>query len=205
MITKYVLRHSTSSAGSRRVGVSYKWKHMGMNCPGKRVVRLTDRHCWHWCKTINQTNKTTNNSDADMRSYRKLILIFKGWRTQVAYYFCCVVAVCILCLFPTTSWVGLQSVIIENTRWVSFDIKFTSQGFENACWHCEACPAIQHAFSKPSLVNLILKDANLVFYLSVYPLLNTLQTSDYDVFFYFCVDSVSLATSFKKYNVIMTW
>ena len=32
---------------------------------------------------------------------------------------------------------------------------------------------------------LILKDANLVFYLSVYTLLNTLQTSDYDVFFLF--------------------
>ena len=31
----------------------------------------------------------------------------------------------------------------------------------------------QHAFLKPSLVNLISKDANLVFYLSVYPLLNT--------------------------------
>ena len=41
----------------------------------------------------------------------------------------------------------------------------------------------RHAFSKPSLVNLISKDANLVFYLSVYPLLNTLQTSDNDVFF----------------------
>ena len=44
-------------------------------------------------------------------------------------------------------------------------------------------PAIQHAFSKPSLVNLISKDANLVFYLSVYSLLNTLQPSDYDVIF----------------------
>ena len=43
-----------------------------------------------------------------------------------------------------------------------------------------------------------------LFYLSVYPLLNTLQTSDYDVIFYFCVDSASLATSFKKCNVIMT-
>ena len=31
----------------------------------------------------------------------------------------------------------------------------------------------------------ISKDANLVFYLSVYPLLNSLQTSDYDVFFVF--------------------
>ena len=63
---------------------------------------------------------------------------------------------------------------------MSFDIKFTRQGFENACWHHEAC---QHAFSKPSLVSLISKDANLVFYLSVYPLFNTLQTSDYGVFF----------------------
>ena len=49
-----------------------------------------------------------------------------------------------------------------------------------------------------ALVNLISKDANLVFYLSVYPLLNTLQTSDYDIIFDFCVDSASLATSYKK-------
>ena len=68
-----------------------------------------------------------------------------------------------------------------------FDIKFTRQGFENACLHREACRAIQHAFSKPSLVNLISKDANLVFYLSVYPLFNTFQTSDYDVIFDFFV------------------
>ena len=53
---------------------------------------------------------------------------------------------------------------------MSFDIKFTRQDFENACWHREACRGIQHAFSKTSLVNLISKDANLVFYLSVYPL-----------------------------------
>ena len=32
----------------------------------------------------------------------------------------------------------------------------------------------------------------------------SLQTSDYDVIFDFCVDSASLATSFKKCNVIMT-
>ena len=63
---------------------------------------------------------------------------------------------------------------------------------------------IQHAFSKPSLVNLTSKDVNLVFYLSVYPLLDTRQTSDYDVIFDFCVDSASFATSFKKCNVIMT-
>ena len=33
----------------------------------------------------------------------------------------------------------------------------------------------------------------------------TRQTSNYDVIFYFCVNSVSLAMSFKKCNVIMTW
>ena len=32
----------------------------------------------------------------------------------------------------------------------------------------------------------------------------SLQTSDFDVFFYFCIDSASLATSFIKCNVIMT-
>ena len=63
---------------------------------------------------------------------------------------------------------------------------------------------IQHAFSKPSLLNLISKDVNLVFYLSVYLFLKTLRTSDYDVIFDVCVDSASLATSFKKCNVIMT-
>ena len=36
----------------------------------------------------------------------------------------------------------------------------------------KACRAIQYAFSKPSLVNLISKDTSLVFYLSVYPLLH---------------------------------
>ena len=57
---------------------------------------------------------------------------------------------------------------------------------------------------KASMVNLISKDANLVFYLSVYRLLNTLQSSDYDEFFDFCVDSASLATSIKKCNDSMT-
>ena len=52
-------------------------------------------------------------------------------------------------------------------------------------------PSDSTSFSKPGLVNLISKDANLVFYLSVYPLLNTLQTSDYDVIFDFCVVSAS--------------
>ena len=44
---------------------------------------------------------------------------------------------------------------------------------------------IQYAFSKPSLVNLISKDPNLVLYLSVY----LIVSSDYDLNFDFCVDS----------------
>ena len=32
----------------------------------------------------------------------------------------------------------------------------------------------------------------------------SLQTNDYDGIFYFCVDSASLTTSFKKCNIIMT-
>ena len=62
---------------------------------------------------------------------------------------------------------------------------------------------IQHTFSKPSLVNLISEDANLVFCLSDTHWF-TLQTSDFGVIIDDCVDSVSLAMSFKKCNVIMT-
>ena len=29
-------------------------------------------------------------------------------------------------------------LVIENTRWVPFDIQFTRQGFENTCWRREA-------------------------------------------------------------------
>ena len=58
---------------------------------------------------------------------------------------------------------------------------------------------IQHAFSKPSLANLISKVVNLVIYLLV-----TLQTSNYDVIIDVWGDSASLAMSLKKCNVIMT-
>ena len=63
--------------------------------------------------------------------------------------------------------------------------------------------AIQHAFLKLSLVNLISKTRTMY---SINQLTHSfsLQTSDYDVLSDFCVDSVSLATSFKKCNVIMT-
>ena len=54
----------------------------------------------------------------------------------------------------------------------------------------EACRAIQHAFAKPSLVSLISKDVNLVFYSSVYKLFHC-STSDYDVIIDFHVDSMS--------------
>ena len=36
------------------------------------------------------------------------------------------------------------------------------------------------------------------------PIVEHSKTTDYDVMFDFCVDSASLATSFKKCNVIMT-
>ena len=84
----------------------------------------------------------------------------------------------------------LRSRNIENTRWVSFDITFTRQGFENAYWHREACRAIQHAFSKPSMVNFISKDANLVFYLSVYPLVHSSNYQFWRNFRFLCWFSV---------------
>ena len=54
------------------------------------------------------------------------------------------------------------------TRRVSFDIKSTRQLCERLL-NLKACQVIQHPFMKPSLANLISKDAKLVFYLSVYP------------------------------------
>ena len=80
----------------------------------------------------------------------------------------------------TVPWDGLEFMnavyhsnahLLFDLRRLHFDIKFTRQCFENACSHREACRAIQHAFSKPSLENLISKDANLVFYLSVYKMI----------------------------------
>ena len=62
--------------------------------------------------------------------------------------------------------------------------------------------ALEGILKKLCLVNLISKDVNLVFYLSVYDWF-TLQTSDYDAIVGFRVDSTSLTTSFKKYNVMM--
>ena len=44
---------------------------------------------------------------------------------------------------------------------------------------------IQHAFSKLSLVYLISKEANLVFYRSVYKLFQSINCSNYDVIIVF--------------------
>ena len=55
-----------------------------------------------------------------------------------------------------------------------FDIKFTSKALRTLVeWWGWACQAIQHVFSKPTLVNMISKDANLVFYVSVYKLVHS--------------------------------
>ena len=59
---------------------------------------------------------------------------------------------------------------------MSFDIIFMGQGFEKVV-ESQGMPGasllIQHEFSKRSLVNLASKDANLVFYLSVYKLFHS--------------------------------
>ena len=93
---------------------------------------------------------------------------------------------------------------IENTRWVSFDFKFTRQGFENACWHREACRAIQHAFSKPCLVNMILKYANLVFYFSDFQVDSLFKLANTTKWSIFSIDLAISATTLKRCNVIMT-
>ena len=53
------------------------------------------------------------------------------------------------------------------TIFVSFYIKFTRLGFENACWIARQASRCQQAFSKPCLVNLISKDTHLVFSLKL--------------------------------------
>ena len=44
---------------------------------------------------------------------------------------------------------------IEKTRWVSFDIKLNRQGFENACWHCEAYREIENTRWESFVVKFI--------------------------------------------------
>ena len=66
----------------------------------------------------------------------------------------------------------LSALEIDNTRCMSFDIKFIRLVFENTCWIAMLCQAIQHVFSK-------LRYQKMPTLYSIYHL--TLQTSDYDV------------------------
>ena len=56
--------------------------------------------------------------------------------------------------------------------------------------------------AEPGKLDIKRREAGILFI--VYPLLKTLRTCDYDIISDVCVDSASLATSFKKCNVIMT-
>ena len=62
---------------------------------------------------------------------------------------------------------------------MSFDIKFTRLGFENACWIARQASRCQHAFSKPCLVNLISKDTHLVF--SMYDASYSINSLSFDM------------------------
>ena len=104
-------------------------------------------------------------------------------------------------LLDHAPWSSDLDLYIEITRWVYFDIKFTRQGFENACWNREACRAIQQASSKHSLVYWISKDANIGISSLV-----TLQTYEYDVIIDFlCPFSVISDTIQKVQRRHMLW
>ena len=81
--------------------------------------------------------------------------------------------------------VSTKSGGFQGVRGVDILLKGLLQGMENIIGVCPRLEFDNIMFiNNPSLVNLISKDANLVFYLSVYTLLNTLQ-SDYDVILMF--------------------
>ena len=78
--------------------------------------------------------------------------------------------------------VAIFFILLHNSLTVNREYKvsvFWYQVYHARLWECllnrEACQAIQYAFSKPSLINLISKDMNLVVYLSSS---FTLQTSE---------------------------
>ena len=57
---------------------------------------------------------------------------------------------------------------------------------------------IQFAFSKPSLVNLMSKDANLVFFFISFTHWFNFQNGDYGIIIDFRINSTSLGMSLKK-------
>ena len=68
----------------------------------------------------------------------------------------------------------------------------------------KACRAIQHAFSKPSLENLISNDANLVFHLSVRPLVFSSKSAIINLILGFKSIQLHRRHSKKKCNVMLT-
>ena len=79
---------------------------------------------------------------------------------------------------------------------MSFDIKFTWLGFENAT---DSTCILE---AEPGKLDI--KKTGTWYSIYQFTSWFTLQTSDYDVNIYFPVDLTSLMTSYKKCNVIMT-
>ena len=88
---------------------------------------------------------------------------------------------------------------------MSFDIKFLISSLPGKALRTfvDIARLARQAFSNLSLVNLISKVANLVFYLSAYTSWFTLETSKYDVMIDFCVNSASLVVSLK--SAVSSW
>ena len=80
---------------------------------------------------------------------------------------------------------------------------FTWQGFENLVTS-RGLPVDSTSVLKaePDELDIKKHEPDILFFQFTHCF--SLQTIDNDVIFDFCVDSTSLATSFKKYNVIMT-
>ena len=85
---------------------------------------------------------------------------------------------------------------------MTFDIKFTRQGFENTSVMSRGLPRDSICFPKAEPGNLDIKrrEHGILFISFQFTYCFSLQTSDYDVIFDYCVESAS----FKKCNVIVT-
>ena len=81
---------------------------------------------------------------------------------------------------------------------MSFDIKFTRQGFENLfTLGGLSSDSTSDLKAEPGKLDIKRCEPGILFII-------LLQTSDNDVFIDFLCESMSLTTSFKKCNVIMT-
>ena len=86
---------------------------------------------------------------------------------------------------------------------MTFDIKFTKQGFANACLTPRGLPSDSTSILKAEPGKLDIKRSKPGNLFISLPSLFTLQTSKYDVMIGFCVSSVSLAMSLKMFKDIM--